>query len=93
VALLREPAARAEGSVGEGCWQTTTHDMENSAQARPTPIQLVEHLDGAIGPAIFAHACKLGCEGVVSKQRDLGYRRNTVSHQNFAVAHQLEHHA
>lgn len=25
-------------------------------------------------PAIFAHACKLGCEGIVSKRRDLPYR-------------------
>jgi ATP-dependent DNA ligase len=32
-----------------------------------------EHLKGD-GAAIFAHACKLGCEGIVSKRRDLPYR-------------------
>jgi bifunctional non-homologous end joining protein LigD len=39
----------------------------------PDAIQLVEHLDGEIGPAMFAHACKLGCEGIVSKRIDRAY--------------------
>jgi bifunctional non-homologous end joining protein LigD len=36
-------------------------------------IQFSEHLAGD-GAAIFAHACKLGCEGIVSKRADSAYR-------------------
>jgi bifunctional non-homologous end joining protein LigD len=39
----------------------------------PAGIQYSEHLDGD-GAAIFAHACKLGCEGIVSKHREHPYR-------------------
>jgi bifunctional non-homologous end joining protein LigD len=39
----------------------------------PTGIQYNEHLEGD-GAAIFAHACKLGLEGIVSKRRDHPYR-------------------
>jgi ATP-dependent DNA ligase len=40
----------------------------------PDAIQLVEHLDGEIGPQMFAHACKLGCGGIVSKRIDRAYQ-------------------
>jgi bifunctional non-homologous end joining protein LigD len=36
-------------------------------------IQYSEHMDGD-GAAIFAHACKLGAEGIVSKHREHPYR-------------------
>jgi bifunctional non-homologous end joining protein LigD len=36
-------------------------------------IQYSEHLEGD-GAAIFAHACKLGFEGIVSKHREHRYR-------------------
>ena len=26
------------------------------------------------GPTVFAHACKMGLEGIVSKRKDSGYR-------------------
>jgi bifunctional non-homologous end joining protein LigD len=39
----------------------------------PAAIQYNEHLEGD-GAAIFAHACKLGFEGIVSKRRDRPYR-------------------
>jgi ATP-dependent DNA ligase len=39
----------------------------------PAGIQYSEHLEGD-GAAIFAHACKLGCEGIVSKHREHPYR-------------------
>jgi ATP-dependent DNA ligase len=32
-----------------------------------------EHIEGD-GPTVFAHACKLGLEGVVSKRKDSPYR-------------------
>jgi ATP-dependent DNA ligase len=39
----------------------------------PGGIHLVEHMEGD-GATIFAHACKLGLEVVVSKRRDHPYR-------------------
>jgi bifunctional non-homologous end joining protein LigD len=39
----------------------------------PAGIQFSDHLDGD-GAAMFAHACKLGLEGIVSKHRELPYR-------------------
>jgi bifunctional non-homologous end joining protein LigD len=37
-------------------------------------IRLSEHIDGGDGAAVFAHACKLGLEGIVAKRRDRPYR-------------------
>jgi bifunctional non-homologous end joining protein LigD len=39
----------------------------------PAGIRYSEHLEGD-GAAIFAHACKLGCEGIVSMRREHPYR-------------------
>jgi bifunctional non-homologous end joining protein LigD len=39
----------------------------------PAGIRYSEHLDGD-GAAIFAHACRLGAEGIVSKHREHPYR-------------------
>jgi bifunctional non-homologous end joining protein LigD len=36
-------------------------------------IRFNEHMEGD-GPTVFAHACKLGLEGIVSKRRDTAYR-------------------
>ena len=36
-------------------------------------IRFNEHMEGD-GPTVFAHACKLGLEGIVSKQKDSAYR-------------------
>jgi bifunctional non-homologous end joining protein LigD len=36
-------------------------------------LRFNEHLDEADGPLVFAHACKLGLEGIVSKRRDSSY--------------------
>ena len=56
---------------------------ENSAPAatarrrvprEPAGIQLCEHIDGGDGGTIFAHACRLGCEGIVSKRVGSSYR-------------------
>jgi ATP-dependent DNA ligase len=41
--------------------------------ARNDGMRFSEHLAGD-GATIFAHACKLGLEGIVSKRRDLPYR-------------------
>ena len=41
----------------------------------PTPgtfdIRFNEHIEGD-GPTVFAHACKMGLEGIVSKRKPLG---------------------
>jgi bifunctional non-homologous end joining protein LigD len=42
------------------------------AKARPG-IRLNEHMEGD-GPTVFAHACKMGLEGIVSKRKDSAYR-------------------
>jgi bifunctional non-homologous end joining protein LigD len=42
------------------------------AKASPS-IRFNEHLGGD-GPTVFAHACKLGLEGIVSKRKDSPYR-------------------
>jgi ATP-dependent DNA ligase len=42
------------------------------AKARPG-IRFNEHLEGD-GPTVFAHACKMGLEGIVSKRKDSMYR-------------------
>ena len=42
------------------------------AKANPG-IRFNEHIEGD-GPTVFAHACKLGLEGIVSKRKDSAYR-------------------
>jgi bifunctional non-homologous end joining protein LigD len=42
------------------------------AKSRPG-IRFNEHMEGD-GPTVFAHACKLGLEGIVSKRKDSPYR-------------------
>jgi len=42
------------------------------AKARPG-IRFNEHIEGD-GPTVFAHACKMGLEGIVSKRKDSSYR-------------------
>jgi bifunctional non-homologous end joining protein LigD len=40
-------------------------------------IELSEHIE-ADGATVFRHACKLGCEGIVSKLRTSPYRSGRV---------------
>jgi bifunctional non-homologous end joining protein LigD len=42
------------------------------AKARPG-IRFNEHIEGD-GPTVFAHACKMGLEDIVSKRKDPAYR-------------------
>jgi len=45
-----------------------------SIVAKASPgIPFNEHMEGD-GPTVFAHACKLGLEGIVSKRKDSAYR-------------------
>jgi bifunctional non-homologous end joining protein LigD len=47
--------------------------LEQLIAIAPAGIRYSEHLDGD-GATIFAHACKLGFEGIVSKHRESPYR-------------------
>jgi ATP-dependent DNA ligase len=42
-------------------------------------IQFTDHIEGD-GATVFAHACKLGCEGIVSKDRTRPYRSGVAKH-------------
>jgi bifunctional non-homologous end joining protein LigD len=45
-----------------------------SVLAKASPgIRFNEHIEGD-GPTVFAHACKMGLEGIVSKRKDSSYR-------------------
>jgi bifunctional non-homologous end joining protein LigD len=45
-----------------------------SVLAKAAPgLRLNEHIEGD-GPTVFAHACKMGLEGIVSKRKDSMYR-------------------
>jgi hypothetical protein len=45
-----------------------------SVLAKASPgLRLNEHIE-ADGPIVFAHACKMGLEGIVSKRKDSSYR-------------------
>jgi bifunctional non-homologous end joining protein LigD len=47
--------------------------LEKVLARAPTAIQLNEHV-GLDGATVFAAACKMGLEGIVSKRRDMPYR-------------------
>ena len=43
-------------------------------------LRFNEHLDEEDGPLVFAHACKIGLEGIVSKRKDSPYRSGRSPH-------------
>jgi hypothetical protein len=43
-------------------------------------LRFTEHMDEEDGPLVFAHACKLGLEGIVSKRRDSFYNSGRSPH-------------
>jgi bifunctional non-homologous end joining protein LigD len=42
-------------------------------------LRFNEHLEGD-GPTVFAHACKMGLEGIVPKRKDSPYRSGRSPH-------------
>jgi ATP-dependent DNA ligase len=51
-----------------------------SIVAKASPgIRFNEHMEGN-GPTVFAHACKMGLEGTVSKRKDSPYRSGRSPH-------------
>jgi bifunctional non-homologous end joining protein LigD len=55
-------------------WETRRATLASLLRNPSAGIQLSEHIDGGDGTAVFAHACKLGLEGIVAKRRDRPYR-------------------
>jgi bifunctional non-homologous end joining protein LigD len=45
----------------------------------PSGLRFNERLDEGGGTRMFAHACKMGLEGIVSKRRDSRYRSGRSS--------------
>jgi bifunctional non-homologous end joining protein LigD len=41
-------------------------------------LRFNEHLDEGDGTLVFAHACKMGLEGIVSKRRDFALSLRTI---------------
>ena len=60
--LRREPLERRKAALAK--LLRRSHDG----------MQLVEHIEAVDGATVFAHACKLGLEGIVSKRRDARYQ-------------------
>ena len=64
-----------------------------SIVAKASPgIRFNEHMGGD-GPIVFAHACKFGLEGIVSKRKDSPYRsgrsRDWIKSKNPACENQF----
>ena len=56
-----------------------------SIVAKGSPgIRFNEHIEGD-GPTVFAHACKMGLEGIVSKRRDQS------GHSGHEAPHRFDH--
>jgi bifunctional non-homologous end joining protein LigD len=77
------PELVAESSAKETRKTATTCDLI-PFEGRKATLEMIlskagsgiwfnEHIEGD-GPTVFAHACKLGLEGIVSKRRDSAYR-------------------
>jgi ATP-dependent DNA ligase len=52
---------------------TTEHEF-NLGEFEVVLKSGARHLDEGDGSLVFAHACKMGLEGIVSKRKDSGYR-------------------
>jgi ATP-dependent DNA ligase len=53
--------------------------LEGLLRGMPVGMQYNDHVDGD-GAEVFAHVCKLGLEGIVSKDRTRSYRSGVVKH-------------
>jgi bifunctional non-homologous end joining protein LigD len=58
---------------------------------RPDGIFLTDFEQGEIGPDLFAAACRMGLEGLVSKRRDRPYRVGRSKH--WVKVKNRQHHA
>jgi bifunctional non-homologous end joining protein LigD len=54
--------------------------LASALQGGPDGLRLSEHMAGPQGPAMYAHACRLGLERIVSKRREKAYRSGRCPH-------------
>jgi ATP-dependent DNA ligase len=54
--------------------------LAKALQGAPEALNYSEHMEGPDGPAVFAHACRMGLEGIVSKRRDRAYKSGRCAH-------------
>jgi ATP-dependent DNA ligase len=54
--------------------------LASALQHAPEGVRCSEHMDAPDGPVMYAHACRLGLEGIVSKRRDRAYRGGRCPH-------------
>jgi bifunctional non-homologous end joining protein LigD len=59
-------------------WPRPTIDLGSSVHSLCADLGLKEHIE-ADGPTVFAHACKMGLEGIVSKRKTSSYRSGRSS--------------
>jgi bifunctional non-homologous end joining protein LigD len=56
-------------------WHVRRATLRSLIKRAGAGILLSEHIDsGGDGAAMFAHACRMGLEGIVAKRRDKPYR-------------------
>jgi bifunctional non-homologous end joining protein LigD len=55
-------------------WDTRRATLAGLLRKVGPGIRLSEHLEGADGTTVLAHACRMGLEGIVAKRRDRPYR-------------------
>jgi bifunctional non-homologous end joining protein LigD len=48
--------------------------LQKALRKAAEALRFSEHLEGADGPAMYRHACRMGLEGIVSKRLDSRYR-------------------
>jgi bifunctional non-homologous end joining protein LigD len=59
--------------LGREVWEERRKVLARLLRGVGPGIRLSDHVDGG-GATVFAHACKLGLEGIVAKRRDTPYR-------------------
>src|SRR6516162_10691379 len=57
----------------ERAWQPRDGSNVTYLHTSRAAVNVNEHIEGD-GPTVFAHACKMGLEGSVSKRKDSAYR-------------------
>ena len=66
-------AIEQQGLTENPC-PSSNRESTSTLLTAPARLRFNEHMDEADGPLVFAHACKLGLEGIVSKRKDSRYR-------------------
>jgi bifunctional non-homologous end joining protein LigD len=55
-------------------WHVRRATLRSLIKRAGAGILLSEHINDGDGASVFAHACRMGLEGIVAKRRDKPYR-------------------